>query len=100
MAGPARLGRGVAISSGPLARDQSEAADLLEDYITAESPRSVYDALLLPALNYAESDRLEERLSAYEETAVIDATRELLSDAADLIRRLPPVPAESAADGA
>ena len=46
-----------------LARDQSEAADLIERYIKTESPRSVYDALLLPALNYAERDRLEQRLS-------------------------------------
>jgi hypothetical protein len=69
-----------------LARDQSEAADLIERYVKTESPRSVYDALLLPALNYAERDRLEQRLSADEETAVIDATRELLSDAAESIR--------------
>ena len=73
-----------------LARDQSEAADLIERYIKTESPRSVYDALLLPALNYAERDRLEQRLSLDEETAVIDATRELLSDAAESIRRLQP----------
>ena len=73
-----------------LARDQSEAADLIERYIKTESPRTVYDALLLPALNYAERDRLEQRLSSDEETAVIDATRELLSDAAESIRRLPP----------
>jgi len=46
--------------------------------------------LLLPALNYAERDRLENRLSADEETAVIDATRELLTDTADAIRRLQP----------
>lgn len=71
-----------------LARDQSEAADLIERHITTEAPDSVYDALLLPALNYAERDRLEQRLSADEETLVIDATRELLSDAADAIRRL------------
>jgi hypothetical protein len=32
-----------------LARDQSEAADLIERYIKTESPRSVYDALLLTA---------------------------------------------------
>jgi predicted PurR-regulated permease PerM len=76
-----------------LARDQSEAADLIERYITTESPRSVYDALLLPALNYAERDRLEQRLSPDEETAVIDATRELLSDAAESIRGLNPEPA-------
>ncbi len=73
-----------------LARDQSEAADLVERYIKTESPRSVYDALLLPALNYAERDRLEQRLSPDEEMAVIDATRELLSDAAETIRRLHP----------
>ena len=66
-----------------LARDQSEAADLIERHIKTEPPCSVYDALLLPALNYAERDRLEERLSTDEEAAVIDATRELLSDAAD-----------------
>jgi predicted PurR-regulated permease PerM len=72
-----------------LAHDQSEAADLIEHHIKSESPRSVYDALLLPALNYAERDRRDERLSAVEETAVIDATRELLADAAESNRRLP-----------
>jgi predicted PurR-regulated permease PerM len=75
-----------------LARDQSEAADLIERHIKTESPRSVFDALLLPALNYAERDRLEQRLSPDEETVVIDATRELLSDAAESIRRLNPEP--------
>ena len=58
--------------------------------------RSVYDALLLPALNYAERDRLEQRLSPEEETAVIDATRELLSDAAESIRRLRPTASRTA----
>ena len=76
-----------------LARDQSEAADLIERHIKTDTPRSVYDALLLPALNYAERDRLEERLSPDEETAVVDATRELLSDAAESIRHLTSEPA-------
>jgi predicted PurR-regulated permease PerM len=74
-----------------LARDQSEAADLIERHIRAESPRSVYDALLLPALNYAERDRLERRLSPDEETAVSEATRELMADAAASIQRLQPL---------
>jgi predicted PurR-regulated permease PerM len=69
-----------------LARDMSEAADLVESHIKTQSPRTVYDALLLPALNYAKRDRLEQRLSTNEETAVLDATRELLVDAADSIR--------------
>ena len=71
-----------------LARDQSEAADIIERHLKTEPPRSIYDALLLPALNYAERDRLEQRLSPEGEAAVIDATRELLSDAAESIRRI------------
>jgi predicted PurR-regulated permease PerM len=73
-----------------LAHDEGEAADLIERFIKTEAPRSVYDVLLLPALNYAERDRLEQRLSQEEETAVLDATRELLSDAAASIRKLQP----------
>jgi predicted PurR-regulated permease PerM len=73
-----------------LARDQAEAADLIEQCIKTVPERSVYDALLLPALSYAERDRLAQRLSVEEETAVIDATRELLSDAAESVRRLSP----------
>jgi predicted PurR-regulated permease PerM len=73
-----------------LARDPGEAADIIERHIRAEPWGSVYDALLLPALNYAERDRLERRLSHEEETMVIEATRELLSDATELVRRLQP----------
>jgi hypothetical protein len=70
-----------------LARDQSEAAELIDNHIKTEPPESAYDALMLPALSYAERDRLEHRLSLEEEAAVIDATRELISDAAGIIRR-------------
>jgi len=70
-----------------VARDQSEAAELIDSHIKTERPASVYDALLLPALSYAERDRLEHRLSSEEETAVIDATRDLIADAAEIIRR-------------
>jgi predicted PurR-regulated permease PerM len=81
-----------------LARDQSDAADLIEQHIKNESPRSVYDALLLPALSYAERDRLEGRLSPDEETAVVEATRDLLWDAAEAMRRLQAALPASAAD--
>ena len=81
-----------------LARDQSEAADLIEQHIKTQPPRSVYDALLLPALNYAERDRLEQRLSPDEESAVVEATRELLADAAEAVRRAQPAPAPLPAD--
>ncbi len=84
-----------------LARDQGEAADLIAAHLAKDPPRSVYDALLLPALNYAERDRIEERLSTDEESAIIDATRELLADAALSIRELDvptPAPPETALD--
>ena len=71
-----------------LARDQSEAADLIERHIKTEPPDTVYDALILPALNYAERDRIEQRLSPEEESSVIDATRELIVDATAAMRRL------------
>jgi predicted PurR-regulated permease PerM len=67
-----------------LARDLGEAADLIEQHVKSSPPHSVYDALRLPALNYAERDRMEQRLSPEEEIAVVDATRELLSDAAEM----------------
>jgi hypothetical protein len=70
-----------------VARDQSEAAELLDNHIKTEPPASVYDALLLPALSYAERDRLEHRLSPEEEAAVIEAARELIADAAEFTRR-------------
>jgi predicted PurR-regulated permease PerM len=84
-----------------LARDQTEASDLIERHVKTEPPATVYDALLVPTLNYAERDRLEGRLSAAEESSVIEATRELIADAAGSIRALganvpaaadPPVP--------
>jgi predicted PurR-regulated permease PerM len=80
-----------------IARDPGEAADLLERHIKNEPWGSVYDALLLPALNYAERDRLEQRLSPDEEAAVIETTRELLTDVADTIRRQHPVVAQTVA---
>lgn len=82
-----------------LARDPGEAADLIDRHVKTEPWGSVYDALLLPALNYAERDRLERRLSVDEETAVIDATRELLTDAGESIRRQQPVRLEPVFEG-
>jgi predicted PurR-regulated permease PerM len=64
-----------------LTRDQSGASDLLDRHQKSNPPDSVYDSLLLPALNYAERDRLEGRVSAEEEGAVLAATRELVADA-------------------
>ena len=44
-----------------LARDQDEAADIVEEYVKANDPASVYDEVLLPALYYAKQDSERER---------------------------------------
>jgi hypothetical protein len=71
-----------------LARDQSEAAEIIQRHIASQSTDTVYDALMLPALNYAERDRLEGRLTDAEEQLVIEQTGELLNDVKDLQRTL------------
>jgi predicted PurR-regulated permease PerM len=63
-----------------LARDQSEAADIVRRHLSSQPMEMVYDALMLPALNYAERDRVVGRLSEPEEREVVEQTRELLSD--------------------
>jgi predicted PurR-regulated permease PerM len=63
-----------------LAGDNAEASDILERHLASESPETVYDAVMLPALSYAERDRIEGRLEPEEEQAVIDATGELLAE--------------------
>jgi len=73
-----------------LARDQSEAAEIVQRHAASQSIETIYDALMLPALNYAERDRLEGRLSEGEEQTVIEDTAELLNDVDDLARALRP----------
>lgn len=61
-----------------LARDQAEAVDIVERCIKADPACNVFETMLIPALNYAERDRLEGHLTVEEEAAVIDTTREVL----------------------
>jgi len=63
-----------------LAHDQGEASDIVRRHLTTQPMEAVYDALLLPALNYAERDRVEGRLSDEEEQEVARQTRDLLGD--------------------
>jgi predicted PurR-regulated permease PerM len=81
MSNAAVLTPDVAYYQRLLAGDQVEAADLIEEHVVKHSGDSVYDALLLPALTYAERDQGEGRLSAEEEQLIVDATRELIGDA-------------------
>jgi predicted PurR-regulated permease PerM len=61
-----------------LAGDPNEAADVVEQHLASETPETVYDKIMLPALNYAERDRAAGRLSVEEERAVVEGTREIL----------------------
>ena len=61
-----------------LAGDQAEAAEVIDRFTKAHAADEVYDALLVPALNHAERDRLEGRLSAEEEAAVTATSADLL----------------------
>ncbi len=67
-----------------LAGDRAEASDIVDHHLTSEPPDTVYDALMLPALSYAERDRIEGRLEPKEELHVIEATAELLNDMTEL----------------
>jgi hypothetical protein len=69
-----------------LARDQSEAAEIIQRHAASQPMDMVYDALMLPALNYAERDRAEGRLTEAEEQTVVEETSELLNDVEDLRR--------------
>ena len=52
--------------------------DIVERFVKNDAGNSVFDTLLIPALNFAERDRLEGLLSSDEETAVIETTREVI----------------------
>jgi predicted PurR-regulated permease PerM len=73
-----------------LAGDQAEAFDIIEKHLKTNPPETLYDAILVPALNYAESDRLEDRLTAEQESLIVDGTRELMSDAMAAAREARP----------
>jgi predicted PurR-regulated permease PerM len=73
-----------------LARDQDEAADVVEDYVSADGRESVYDAVLLPALYYAKQDRDRGLLTEEDAQFVGQATREIL----DVIAHDAPAPSE------
>lgn len=81
-----------------LARDTAEAADFVERHVRSESPRSVYDALLVPALMFVETDRLEGRLTADDEGQVLAALKEVVDDAAEQVRKVEAAAEAAAAD--
>jgi hypothetical protein len=73
-----------------LARDQDEAAEIVEAYVNADGRESVYDAVLLPALYYAKQDRDRGLLSEGDAQFMGQATREIL----DVLAHDAPAPSE------
>jgi predicted PurR-regulated permease PerM len=67
-----------------LAEDEAGAAEVIDAFSKTQSPDAVYDAILIPALNYAERDRLTGRLSPEEEAAVVKTTGEILDELAQI----------------
>jgi predicted PurR-regulated permease PerM len=63
-----------------LARDQDEATDIVRAYVGNNGVEQVYDGLLLPALWYAKRDRDRDELSDEDETFVLNATREIMTE--------------------
>jgi hypothetical protein len=63
-----------------LARDQDEASDVVEDYVKANDPESVYDEVLLPALYYAKQDWEREKIGEADAEFVAHATREIVEE--------------------
>jgi hypothetical protein len=66
-----------------LARDQDEATDIVEAYVSANGRESVYDAVLLPALYYAKQDNDRGLLTDSDAQFVGQATRKILDVLAD-----------------
>lgn len=63
-----------------LAGDHAEASELVERHVATEPADTVFDDVMLPALSYAERDRIEGRLEPEEEQLVVEATSELLTE--------------------
>jgi predicted PurR-regulated permease PerM len=73
-----------------LARDQDEAINIVEAYVSTDGRESVYDAVLLPALYYAKQDRDRGLLSEGDAQFVGQATRDIL----DVLAHDAPGPSE------
>ncbi len=69
-----------------LARDQDEAAQLVLTYARTSPVDEVYDALLIPALNYARRDRQRDELTEADEEFIHRATQEVLEDLGEQCR--------------
>jgi len=73
-----------------LARDEEEAADLVEDYLRTNPPETLGDAVLVPALVQAERDVQRGDLDLQVRNDLFRVTREVLEDVALSVPAVPP----------
>ncbi len=66
-----------------LASDQTEAKEVLEDYLKTHSLEDLYDSVLIPALALAEQDRHHDDLEEITEQFICKSTKELLDELGD-----------------
>jgi predicted PurR-regulated permease PerM len=76
-----------------LARDETEAAALVQEYIKSQPEGDVYDAVLIPALVQAQRDSRRERITDADMRFVGQATRDLVEELA--LTQEPSVPASA-----
>ena len=65
-----------------MARDQDEAAVIVEAALQTQPLADVYDTVLIPALSYAKEDRQRGILTATDVQDLVQATREIVEDLA------------------
>ncbi len=63
-----------------LARDQDEATQLILAQAKTSTPEQVYDAVLVPVLNYVKRDRARDDLTEADEQFILGATQEIVED--------------------
>jgi predicted PurR-regulated permease PerM len=61
-----------------LARDQDEATELVDEYLTKHSPDSVFDEVLVPALVLAKQDRDRGELTPPDEQRIFQVTQQVI----------------------
>jgi len=82
-----------------LANQIDDAREIVDRQADAQSAECAFDALLVPALSYAERDRAANRLSLEEERRVIETTRELAGGLEARLAPVEPAPGESSEAG-
>jgi predicted PurR-regulated permease PerM len=65
-----------------LAADPDEATEIVEAYLESHPPGAAYDAVILPALNQAKRDRQRGRITADDEGAILEETRQIVDELA------------------